>query len=199
MTLNEATRAFIRAHATDDVRQLALRGTKDPQVDLPFALQQIEGRQKAQLKLPEHFAKEEILYPVTQSMEQCSSSFTAEYKASLVKGESMADLSGGFGVDTFAFARHFRHCAYIEPQADLCDIVRHNATVFGLDNIAILQGTMEERLQDIGTVDWLYVDPGGLHPRPHPMPSPTPRARPHGTARQALPTHRPRQHPPPAS
>lgn len=159
MTLNEATRAFIRAHTTDDVRQLALRGTKDPQVDLPFALQQIEGRQKAQLKLPEHFAKEEILYPVTQSMEQCSSSFTAAYKASLVKGESMADLSGGFGVDTFAFARHFRHCAYIEPQADLCDIVRHNATVFGLDNIAILQGTMEERLEDIGTVDWLYVDP----------------------------------------
>ena len=159
MNLNEATRAFIRAHTTDDVRQLALRGTKDPQVDLPFALQQIEGRQKAQAKLPEHFAQEEILYPVTQSMEQCSSAITADYKATLIKGTSLADLSGGFGVDTFAFARHFRHCTYIEPQPGLCDIVRHNATVFGLDNIEILQGTMEEQMGNIGQVDWLYVDP----------------------------------------
>lgn len=159
MTLNEATRAFIRAHASDDVRQLALRGTKDPQVDLPFALQQIEGRQKAEWKLPEHFAKEEVLYPVTQSMEQCSSAITADYKASLVEGTSLADLSGGFGVDTFSFARRFQHCTYIEPQAELCDIVRHNAKVFGLDNIEILQGTMEEQLEHIGQVDWLYVDP----------------------------------------
>ncbi len=159
MNLNEATRAFIRAHTTDDVRQLALRGTKDPQVDLPFALQQIEGRQKAQAKLPEHFAQEEILYPVTQSMEQCSSAITADYKATLIKGTSLADLSGGFGVDTFAFARHFRHCTYIEPQPGLCDIVRHNATVFGLDNIEIRQGTMEEQMGNIGQVDWLYVDP----------------------------------------
>lgn len=159
MNLNEATRAFIRAHATDDVRQLALRGTKDPQVDLPFALQQIEGRQKAQAKLPEHFAQEDVLYPATQSMEQCSSAITADYKATLIKGTSLADLSGGFGVDTFAFARHFRHCTYIEPQPRLCDIVRHNATVFGLDNIEIRQGTMEEQLGNIGQVDWLYVDP----------------------------------------
>ena len=159
MNLNEATRAFIRAHTTDDVRQLALRGTKDPQVDLPFALQQIEGRQKAQAKLPEHFAREEVLYPVTQSMEQCSSATTADYKATLIEGTSLADLSGGFGVDTFAFARHFRHCTYIEPQPGLCDIVRHNATVFGLDNIEILQGTMEEEMEHIGQVDWLYVDP----------------------------------------
>lgn len=159
MNLNEATRAFIRAHTTDDVLQLALRGTKDPQVDLPFALQQIEGRQKAQAKLPEHFAQEEILYPVTQSMEQCSSAITADYKATLIKGTSLADLSGGFGVDTFAFARHFQHCTYIEPQPGLCDIVRHNATVFGLDNIEIRQGTMEEQMGNIGQVDWLYVDP----------------------------------------
>jgi len=159
MIPNEATQAFIRAHATDDVRQLALRGTKDPQVDLPFALQQIEGRQKAEGKLPEHFAHEDILYPVTQSMEQCSSAVTAGYKAALIEGDSMADLSGGFGVDTFAFARCFQHCAYIEPQAELCDIVRHNAMVFGLDNIELFQGTMEEQIEHIGQVDWLYVDP----------------------------------------
>ena len=159
MEINEVTRAFIRAHATDDVRRLALRGAKDPQVDLPLALQQIEGRQKAREKLPRHFAQDGILYPTTRSMEQCSSDVTADYKALLIDGESIADLSGGFGVDTFAFARRFRHCFYIEPDTRLCDIVRHNAELFGLDNISFLQGTLEEKIGNIGMVDWLYADP----------------------------------------
>ena len=159
MDINEATRAFIQAHRDDDVRYWALRGCKDTNVNLPFALQQIEGRQKAREKLPEHYALDEILYPATLSLEQCSPAATAHYKANLVAGDSIADLSGGFGVDTFAFARHFQRCQYVEPQMELCDIARHNAKVFGLHNITFLQGTMEERLGEIGMVDWLYIDP----------------------------------------
>ena len=159
MDINEATQAFIQAHRDDDVRHWALRGCKDPNVNLQLALQQIEGRQKAREKLPDHYAHDEIQYPATLSLEQCSSAATAHYKADLVAGDSIADLSGGFGVDTFAFARHFQHCQYVEPQTELCNIVQHNAKVFGLHNITILQGTMEERLGEIGMVDWLYIDP----------------------------------------
>lgn len=159
MDINEATRAFIQAHRDDDVPQLALRGSKDPDVDLQFALQQIEGRQRAKEKLPGHYALDEILFPAALSLEQCSSAATAHYKADLVSGDSLADLSGGFGVDTFAFAHHFQRCLYVEPQAELCHIVQHNANVFGLQNISILQGTMEERLGEVGMVDWLYIDP----------------------------------------
>lgn len=159
MEINEATQAFVHAHQNDDVRKLALHGCKDPQVNLPFALQQIKGRQKAKEKLPEHYAHDRILYPATLSLEQCSSAATARYKASLAEGNSLADLSGGFGVDTFAFSRHFSQCIYIEPNSELCDITQHNAQIFGLNNIKVLQGTLEEQIANIGMVDWLYVDP----------------------------------------
>ena len=68
--MNEATRQFIRAHQEDDIRQLALRGTKDPEVDLAFALQQIDGRRRALEKLPSWAAIEGIVWPPHLSMEQ---------------------------------------------------------------------------------------------------------------------------------
>ena len=107
---SKATIQFIAEHQQEDVRQLALRGCKSEEVDLHFALQQIEGRQKAKEKLPEYYDTPGILYPPTLSMEQCSSSLAARHKASLIKGESIADLSGGFGVDASAFAKLFKQC-----------------------------------------------------------------------------------------
>ena len=79
--MNEATREFVREHLEDDVRLLALRGSKDPEVDLGFALQQIDGRRRAQEKLPSWAAVEGIVWPPHLSMEQCSSEQTARYKA----------------------------------------------------------------------------------------------------------------------
>lgn len=157
--MNDATKDFIKAHESDDVRQVALRGCKNPAVDLPFALRQIEGHQKAKYKLPEFFARPDILYPASISLEQCSSSETAHYKAALLQGRDFADLTGGFGIDTFAFAPNFEHCHYVEPQAELCELVRHNAPVLGIDNIHIHQCTMEDALPELPTVDCLYLDP----------------------------------------
>ena len=71
--MNEATREFVREHRDEDVRQLALRGTKDPEVDLAMALHQIDGRKRAQEKLPSWAAVEGIVWPPHLSMEQCSS------------------------------------------------------------------------------------------------------------------------------
>ena len=81
--MNSETLDFIRQHADDDVRQLALRGTKVPEVNLPYALEQIAGRQKAKTKLPSWAAIDGIVYPPHLSMEQCSSEQTARYKASI--------------------------------------------------------------------------------------------------------------------
>ncbi len=159
MNINEQTRQYISAHATDDVARLALHPSKDPQVDMPIALQQIAGRQKAREKLPEWYAIEGILYPRKVSMEQCSSSQTADYKASLVKGESFADFSGGFGVDTVALAREFSSGYYVEPQEELCELFRHNSKTLGINNVEVINGTMEERLASIEPVDTIYLDP----------------------------------------
>lgn len=159
MNINEQTRQYISAHATDDVVQLALHPSKDPQVDMAVALQQIAGRQKAKEKLPEWYATEGVLYPKKVSMEQCSSSQTAEYKASLVEGESFADFSGGFGVDTVALARKFGKGWYVEPQKELCDLFQHNCKVLDINNVNIVNGTMEAYLAAIDPVDTIYLDP----------------------------------------
>ena len=145
MNINEPTQQYIAAHSEDDVARLALHPSKDPQVDMAVALQQIAGRQKAKEKLPDWYATEVILYPKKLSMEQCSSSQTAEYKASLVGGDSFADFSGGFGVDTVALARKFGK--------------QHNCKVLDINNVNIINGTMEDNHAAIGPVDTIYLDP----------------------------------------
>lgn len=159
MEIGEETRRYIREHAADDVRQLALSGCKNCAVDFPYALQQIEGRQKARYKLPELYDNPAILYPPTLSMEQCSSSRTALYKSSLMTGTSFCDVTGGFGVDTLAFAQKFARCTYIEPREELCRLLEHNATALGINNIDILNGTMEKCQSQIPNVDLILIDP----------------------------------------
>lgn len=159
MIINDPTQQYISAHAEDDVARLALHPSKDPQVDMAVALQQIAGRQKAKEKLPEWYATEGILYPKKVSMEQCSSSQTAGYKASLVNGDSFADFSGGFGVDTAAFAKKFGKGYYVEPQQELCNLFQHNCNILDINNVDIINGTMEDNLASIGPVDMIYLDP----------------------------------------
>lgn len=81
--MNQATQDFIRQHQDEDVRQLAFLGSKYPEVDMPFALDQIRGRKMAHVKLPRWASIEGIIYPPHISMEQCSSEQTALYKAEL--------------------------------------------------------------------------------------------------------------------
>lgn len=81
--MNQATLDFIRQHQDDDVRQLAFLGSKYPEVDMPFALDQIRGRKMARVKLPSWASIDSIIYPPHISMEQCSSEQTALYKAEL--------------------------------------------------------------------------------------------------------------------
>ena len=157
--INEPTLQYIDSHATDDVAYLALHPAKDPEVDMAMALQQIVGRQKAKEKLPDWYTTAGILYPKKVSMEQCSSSQTADYKASLVSGKSFADLSGGFGVDTIALARKFEKGYYVEPQKELCELFQHNSKTLGINNITIVQNTMENFIDEMETVDVIYLDP----------------------------------------
>jgi 16S rRNA G966 N2-methylase RsmD len=92
-------------------------------------------------------------------MEQCSSTITAQYKASLVGGETFADLSGGFGVDAFQLSKRFSRGFYVEPNETLAQVVQHNMGVLGIGNVEVLTETMEQALPKMGPVDWLYVDP----------------------------------------
>ena len=157
--MNQATQDFIRQHQDEDVRQLAFLGSKYPEVDMPFALDQIRGRKMARVKLPRWASLEGIIYPPHISMEQCSSESTALYKAELAarllglpassSGTEMkteneiefVDLTGGFGVDfSYIAARLGVKSMYVERQAHLCEAAKENFERLGLKNAIVKNG-----------------------------------------------------------
>ncbi len=156
--IDEHTQAFIREHAGDDVRQLALQAARYPEVDMRVVATQIEGRRLAATKLPAWAAVDGVVYPVRLSMEQCSSEATARYKASLVQGHRMADLTGGFGIDCSYMSGHFEEATYIERSEELCRIARHNFALLGLP-IQVVNGDSAEVLHSLPRQDWIFLDP----------------------------------------
>lgn len=156
--IDEHTLAFIREHAGDDVRRLALQAARYPQVDMRVAATQIEGRRLAATKLPAWAATDGVVYPVRLSMEQCSSETTARYKASLVQGHRLADLTGGFGIDCSYMSKHFDETVYMERNEELCRIARHNFALLGLP-IEVINGNSAEMLASLPRQDWIFLDP----------------------------------------
>ena len=150
---------FIAEHRNDDVRTLALQAARYPGVDMREAVTQIEGWQHASTKLPEWAAVEGIVYPPRISMEQCSSSATALYKASLMKGSTFADLTGGFGIDCSYISRNFSKAHYVERNENLCSVAAHNFALLGLGHIEIINGNSEQVLQTLPPCDWIFLDP----------------------------------------
>jgi len=158
--MNQATLDFIREHADDDVRQLALRGTKQSEVDLSYALDQIAGRQKAHVKLPSWASIDGIVYPPHLSMEQCSSEATARYKASIAgKGALIVDLTAGFGVDMAFIAQGFQRAVHVERQPQLCAISSENYRLLGLNHVEVVCGDGVEYLHQMTHTDLLFIDP----------------------------------------
>ena len=157
--LDTVTIEFIKKHRGDDVRTLALQAKRYPTVDMREAVVQIEGWQQAREKLPAWAAVDGITYPPKISMEQCSSEKTAKYKASLIEGESFADLTGGFGIDFSYMAQRFNKAFYIERNEQLCDIAKANFSLLGLEHTKVMNGNSEELLATLPHLDWIFVDP----------------------------------------
>lgn len=165
---NEATIRFVREHRDGDVRALALQARREGDVDMPWALDQIQGWQTARRKLPSWSAIDGIVYPPHLSMEQCSSEMTAEYKCGIVERlpkscrETLIDLTGGFGVDFAFMARKCEQAIYVERQEHLCETARHNFKLIGVTNATVINTDAEALLRDIGTSaasTLLYLDP----------------------------------------
>lgn len=164
---NPQTIEFIKQYANEDVRKLAFLAGRYPDVDMPYALDQIKGRQTARAKLPSWAEKTDIIFPPHLSMEQCSSEATGQYKARLMESflaseiasenTIFADFTAGFGVDFSFLARLFGKAYYVEMQPHLCEIAEHNMPMLGLENVAIVNGNGEELINGIieGQNSWL--------------------------------------------
>lgn len=154
-TLNE----FVKEHENDDIHVLALRAIQYPEIDMQLAIRQITGRQIAKEKIPGWYINENILYPKHLSLEQSSSEKTARYKANLVDGERMVDLTGGMGVDFSFLATRFKQAVYVEQQTELTEIATHNFKELGLANVTVKNTDALSYLQEAAPADLIYIDP----------------------------------------
>lgn len=150
---------FVQEHEHDDIHSLALRSAQYPYIDMPFAIRQILGRRIAKEKIPSWYNFEDVIYPKHLSLEQSSSEATAQYKASLVKGTTMTDLTGGLGVDFSFLSTNFQNATYIEQQKELVGIAANNFKAIGLNNIKIKCSDAIEYLHEMSPVDLIYIDP----------------------------------------
>lgn len=155
--MDNITREFIEEHLNDDVNKLAL--SKFPQdVNKSLVLRQIQARQLMKKKLPSWSENGELLFPQRLSLEQCSSELTAIFKSSLLRGDTLIDLSGGMGVDTSFLSDNFKTTFYVEMQTELCELARHNFSVLK-KNIKVINSDAESYLEECEAVDCIYIDP----------------------------------------
>lgn len=161
------TAEFIREYRERDIRQLALQANRFPDVDMLYALDQIQGWQIARRKLPKWAACDGVIFPPHLSMEQCSSEPTAQYKLNLAMewaervghASRMTDLTGGFGVDFSFTSCAFAAATYVERNEQLCHIVEHNLPLLGLNNATVVCADAVEYLSTVEPQTMLFLDP----------------------------------------
>lgn len=161
------TAEFIREYRERDIRQLALQANRFPDVDMPYALDQIQGWQIARRKLPKWAVCDGVIFPPHLSMEQCSSEPTAQYKLNLAMewaeivghASRMTDLTGGFGVDFSFTSCAFAAATYVERNEQLCHIVEHNLPLLGLNNATVVCADAVEYLSTVEPQTMLFLDP----------------------------------------
>lgn len=151
---------FIRDHRDGDPFLLTLKVKKNAVFPWKEAVLQIEAYQKARKKIPSWAAVENIIWPPPVSVEQSSSEITARYKAGLLSGRHLADLTGGMGTDSFFFAAKFEAVDYVEAEGRLAEIAAHNFNVLGKKNIEVHHGTAEEFIAHTShEFDAIFIDP----------------------------------------
>jgi hypothetical protein len=158
--ISSEAQKFIQENFSTPVEELLLRAKKYPALNIPLLVSQIEGRNKAKKKLPSWFKSKEIIYPVKLSMEQCSSEIAASYKASQLSGDTLVDLTGGFGVDCVAFAEKVKKVIYIERNTELSGIAAYNFGIFKKTNVEVLNTDAENFISNfMYRSDWVFIDP----------------------------------------
>jgi 16S rRNA G966 N2-methylase RsmD len=157
--LTAEARNFLADHAHADPAKLALQAARFPGLPFRDLVAQLAARQRVRDKLPTWVANPAVIFPPTLSLEQSSSERTARYKAGLVAGETLADLTGGLGVDAWAFAERIPGVFYVEQNSDLADLAAHNLPALGRPNARVFAETAENFLPKNGPFDWVYLDP----------------------------------------
>jgi len=158
--LNSDIQIFIDTNIDISIAKLALQKNPFPEIEWIQILNQIEAKTKAKNKLPTWFSAKYIIYPSKISVEQTSSEKTALFKSKIVSGENLIDLTGGFGVDDYYFAKKIKKIVHCEINSELSNIVKHNFEQLNCTTISCQAGDSLETLTKLNTKwDWIYIDP----------------------------------------
>ncbi|MFK5879862.1 MAG: class I SAM-dependent methyltransferase [Flavobacteriaceae bacterium] len=151
---------FINDNIKADISKVLLKGVSFSNVSTKEIVEQIEAKKRCKNKLPTWFATENIYYPNKLNIEQTSSEITANYKSELLKGDSIIDLTGGFGVDCFYFSKRFKNVTHCEINQELSEIVTHNYPQLKTTNVKTIATDGIAYLQNSDLkFDWIYIDP----------------------------------------
>ncbi|SEE52565.1 hypothetical protein SAMN04487765_2947 [Tenacibaculum sp. MAR_2010_89] len=158
--LNNDVQSFINNNLKSNIDKLLFKGSPFKQVTIQELANQIIAKQKSEKKLPTWFNTSTIYYPAKLSIEQTSSEITAEYKNSIVKGKTIIDITGGFGVDTYYFSKIFENVIHCEINEELSKIVNYNYLQLGVENVHTIPKNGIEYLKETSEkIDCIYIDP----------------------------------------
>ncbi|MBQ6068059.1 MAG: SAM-dependent methyltransferase [Bacteroidales bacterium] len=154
--------AFAHAHRGEDPLRLLLQQKRHPDIDLKLVAQQLEGLRQAAIKWPTLAECTDFVYPPRLNREQSSSEAAARYKAGLfaaLGGGTLADLTGGMGVDAYFMSMHATHADYYEMDSDLCHLAEHNYAALGADNIQCHCADSMSIVERLEPRDLIFIDP----------------------------------------
>ncbi len=156
---NSEVRKIIRDNREEDPLKFALRFNRKKEFPVRAIAEQIKCYQKAKRKLPLLSESDFIFESV--SLEQASSEATAKFKAGIINGKTLIDLTGGLGIDSIHFAGIFEKVAYCEENNLLYELFLRNLKVLGINNIEVFEGDGTEILKSFPDkyFNWIYVDP----------------------------------------
>lgn len=162
--LHPDVQLYIQNNLKTDINKLIFKGSPFENTTIQELANQILAKQKSEKKLPQWFTTENIYYPEKLSIEQTSSEITAQYKSKLITGDTIIDLTGGFGVDCLAFSKEFKNVIHCEINEQLSEIVKHNYEILGVNNIkTVAQNGIDFLKQFKGNLDCIYIDPSRRH------------------------------------
>lgn len=158
--LNTGVQHFINDNLATDIVSVLLKRVSFEGVDTKELVQQIEAKNKCRSKLPTWFQTEGIFYPDKLNIEQTSSESTAQYKANLVNGKTLVDLTGGYGVDSYFFSKKTTQVTHCEINKDLSEIAAYNYEILGVKNVECTPTNgLDFIIKTVQQFDWIYIDP----------------------------------------
>jgi 16S rRNA G966 N2-methylase RsmD len=163
--LRKEVQGFLVEHEQEDEKKLILKHRTLFGLSTGILADQLSGRRKAKAKLPLYYSTPGIVYPPGLNLEQSSSEKTAQFKADvldkvLINKNTLVDLTGGFGVDSHFLSKIFNTIDFVEPNAPLHSVARHNHQTLGAVNIQYHNSTAENFLSHFkGKVDCVFIDP----------------------------------------